>query len=140
MPIFRYFVFVGGILLALLSAADRYLPAAVVRTDETDLDRTTIRIRSARSLPEKIVFDTRPRADSPAVTSAEPIPEERRGSAREALAAIPATPLSEIKVEPHAGKRVEARPKKKRWARLPRKSPEPRLAFDRQDAFAGSWW
>ncbi|SFJ72865.1 hypothetical protein [Bradyrhizobium sp. Gha] len=138
MPIVRYFVFVGGILLALLFAADRYLPSPVVRTDKADLDRTTIRIRSARSLPEKIVFDMRPRTDIPAVTAAEPIPEERRASAREALAAMPAP--SEVKVEPHAGKRVEARPKRKRWAKLPRKSPEPRLAFDRQDAFAGSWW
>jgi len=63
MPIIRYFVVVGGVLIALLLAADRYFPAPVERTNATDLDRTTIRISSARRLPEKIVFDTRPRAD-----------------------------------------------------------------------------
>lgn len=59
MPIVRYIVFVGGLLLALLFATDRYLPAPVERTDTTDPDRTTIRIQSARSLPDKVVFDTR---------------------------------------------------------------------------------
>ena len=29
MPIIQYFIFVGGLLLALLFAADRYLPAPV---------------------------------------------------------------------------------------------------------------
>ncbi|MCC8954163.1 hypothetical protein H8B02_12075 [Bradyrhizobium sp. Pear77] len=36
MPIFRYFAFVGGLLLALLFAADRYLPTPVERTNATD--------------------------------------------------------------------------------------------------------
>ena len=51
MPIIRYFVFVGGLLLALLFAADRYLPAPIERAGPSDPDRTIIRIASARSLP-----------------------------------------------------------------------------------------
>ncbi|WP_092257156.1 hypothetical protein [Bradyrhizobium sp. Rc3b] len=109
MPIIRYFVAVGGALLALLFAADRYLPAPIERAGEADLDRTTIRIRSARSLPEKIIFDTRFRPDNPAVAAAEPTAEQRLGSAREALAAMPAAPAPETKKEPPARRRAEAR-------------------------------
>lgn len=43
MPITRYFVSVGG-LLALLFAADRYLPAPVEDAAAADPDRTIIRI------------------------------------------------------------------------------------------------
>jgi hypothetical protein len=50
MPIVRYFVFVGGLLLAPLFAADRYLPEVPERFAAGDVDRTIIRIRSARPL------------------------------------------------------------------------------------------
>lgn len=70
MPIFRYFVFVGGLLLALLFATDRYLPAPVEQSGPSDPDRTIIRIASARTFPEKIVFDTRPPTDGPISTKA----------------------------------------------------------------------
>ncbi|WP_407122629.1 hypothetical protein [Bradyrhizobium sp. STM 3561] len=86
MPIIRYFVFVGGLLLAVLFVADRYLPAPVQRAGPSDLDRTIIRIAAARTLPEKIVFDTRPRADLPTITQADS-PEEPRQQVREAMAA-----------------------------------------------------
>ena len=60
MPIFRYFVFVGGALLALLFAADYVLPSqpvaqAVVTASN---DQPLIRIRSDRHLPERVVLDT----------------------------------------------------------------------------------
>ncbi|WBL77301.1 hypothetical protein I3J27_30440 [Bradyrhizobium xenonodulans] len=140
MPIVRYFVFVGGLLLALLFAADRYLPAPVERTGATDPDRTTIRIRSARSLPEKIVFDARPRADVPKIAEAHPMPEEPQQSAREAMASMPAAPPPDAKKEPPERKRAEARPQAKRWAKSARRPAEPRLAFERHDFFTGGWW
>ncbi|MHC4049885.1 hypothetical protein [Bradyrhizobium sp. 25ACV] len=140
MPIVRYFVFVGGLLLALLFAADRYLPAPVERNDATDPDRTTIRIRSARSIPEKIVFDTRPRADLPKMAQTHPMPEEPRQSAREAMASLPAALPLDAKKEPPERKRAEARPQAKRWAKSARRSAEPRLAFERHDFFTGGWW
>lgn len=140
MPIIRYFLFVGGLLLALLFAADRYLPPPVERTDATDPDRTTIRIRSARSLPEKIVFDTRPRTDVPKMVEAHPTPEEPQQSAREAMASLPAVPTPDAKKEPPERKRAEARPQAKRWAKSARRPAEPRLAFERHDFFTGGWW
>jgi hypothetical protein len=59
MPLLRYFFLVGGALLALLFAADAYLPKspAVERATAT-ADLSMIRIRSDRKWPERIVFDT----------------------------------------------------------------------------------
>ncbi|MGY8683137.1 hypothetical protein Q2941_35985 [Bradyrhizobium sp. UFLA05-153] len=139
MPIIRYFVFVGGLLLALLFAADRYLPAPVETAAVADPDRTIIRISSARSLPEKIVFDTRPRADVPNVVQANAIPEDPREQMRQAMTAMPAAPSAEVKKEPPA-RFAQARPHPKRSAKPSTRVPERRLAFDRHDPFAGGWW
>lgn len=140
MPIIRYFVFVGGLLLALLFAADRYLPAPVGRTDAADPDRTIIRISSARRLPEKIVFDTRPRADVPKMAQTDATSDQPEHQVREAMAAIPAAPSAEIKKEPPARVPAQARPHPKRSAKLSKRAPERRLAFDRHDPFSGGWW
>ncbi|MCK1625911.1 hypothetical protein IVA98_22630 [Bradyrhizobium sp. 160] len=139
MPIIRYFVFVGGLLLALLFAADRYLPAPIEHEDATDPDRTTIRIRSARSLPEKIVFDASPRNDVPKIAQDEPIPEPQQ--VREAMAAMPAAPPAQFKKEPPARISAEPRPHPKQSAKLSKRvPPERRLAFERYDPFSGGWW
>lgn len=58
MPIIRYFLFAGAFAAALLFALDRTLPSLGEPTQSADVDRTIIRIRSARDLPEKIIFDT----------------------------------------------------------------------------------
>jgi hypothetical protein len=137
MPITRYFVFVGGLLLALLFAADRYLPAPIERAGAADPDRTIIRIHSARSLPEKIVFDLRPRDDVPKIVQADQIPEPPQ-QVREAMAAMPAAPSAQIKKGPPA--RLYAVTHPKRSARLSKRAPERRLAFDRQIPFSGGWW
>jgi hypothetical protein len=73
MPIFRYFVFVGGALLALLFVADFSLPkppaAQSIVTASSDLP--LIRIRSERKLPERLVLDTsQPTIAPPTVTTA----------------------------------------------------------------------
>ena len=71
MPLLRYFVFIGGVLLALLFASDAYLPkVAVAEGPETGVDKSIIRIHSDRKWPERIVFDTTP----PTVTSPAIIP------------------------------------------------------------------
>ena len=59
MPLLRYFLFVGGVLLALLFISDAYLPKLpdAVRAD-ADAPVTAIRIHSDRKWPERIVFDT----------------------------------------------------------------------------------
>ncbi|RXH23046.1 MULTISPECIES: hypothetical protein [Bradyrhizobium] len=139
MPIIRYFLFVGGLLLALLFAADRYLPAPVERAGPSDPDRTIIRIASARTLPEKIVFDTRPRADLPIIAQTDPLPEDPRQQVREAMAAMPAAPAAEVKESPVRAS-VAARMHPKRSAKLQKRTPDRRLAFERADPFAGGWW
>ncbi|KQT13729.1 MAG: hypothetical protein ACOY3N_11525 [Bradyrhizobium sp.] len=139
MPIIRYFVFVGGFLLALLFAADRYLPAPVEAAAVADPDRTIIRIKSARSLPEKIVFDTSQRAEVPMIAQADPIPEEPPREVREAMAAVPGAPSGEARKEaPARAAAVLTHPK--RSAKLQKRTPDRRLAFERTDPFAGRWW
>ena len=139
MPIIRYFVFVGGFLLALLFAADRYLPAPVEAAAVADPDRTIIRIKSARSLPEKIAFDTSQRAEVPMIAQADPIPEEPSREVREATAAVPRAPSGEARKEaPARAAAVLTHPK--RSAKLQKRTPDRRLAFERTDPFAGRWW
>ncbi|KRR27235.1 hypothetical protein CQ13_22495 [Bradyrhizobium retamae] len=56
----RYFLFVGGVLLALLVAIDAFVPqqAVVASQGVSSLDKTVVRIRSDQKLPERVVFDT----------------------------------------------------------------------------------
>src|ERR1043166_1742198 len=62
MPLARYFLFVGGTLLALLLAVNAYLPSPVVTggtaAPVADPARPMLRIHSAQKLPERIVIDT----------------------------------------------------------------------------------
>src|SRR5216684_6275492 len=61
MPVLRYFIYVGGVLLALLFVADAYAPPqpAAARADTVvATENPTLRIRSDRKWPQAIVFDT----------------------------------------------------------------------------------
>ena len=60
MPVARYFLFVGGVLLALLFAVDALVPQqAVVASQATpSVDKTVVRIRSDQKPPERVVYDT----------------------------------------------------------------------------------
>lgn len=60
MPIARYFLFVGGVLLALLVAIDAFVPqqAVVVSQAAPSIDKTVVRIRSDQKPPERVVYDT----------------------------------------------------------------------------------
>jgi hypothetical protein len=61
MPVLRYFVFVGGALLALLFAVDAFsskAPDVAVAEASVTPENPTLRIRSDRKWPERIVFDT----------------------------------------------------------------------------------
>ena len=86
MPLMRYFVFVGGALLALLFVANACLPALpateVRSTAASDL--AVIRIHSDRKWPERVVFDTsRPTIvpAAPVLAQAVPAPEPAKVSA-----------------------------------------------------------
>jgi hypothetical protein len=62
MPVARYFLFVGGVLLALLFVVNAMVPQDVVVASTTasspEFDRSTVRIRSTQKLPERVVYDT----------------------------------------------------------------------------------
>ena len=60
MPVARYFLFIGGVLLALLFAIDALTPqqAVVASQAAPAVDKTIVRIRSDQKLPERVVYDT----------------------------------------------------------------------------------
>jgi hypothetical protein len=60
MPVARYFLFVGGVLLALLFAVNALVPqqAVVASQAAPTIDKTVVRIRSDQRPPERVVYDT----------------------------------------------------------------------------------
>jgi hypothetical protein len=58
MPLARYFLYVGGALLALLLIANACMPSSPV-ADRANSRPATIRIHSDQKLPEHVVYDTR---------------------------------------------------------------------------------
>ena len=74
MPVLRYFLFVGGALLALLFAIDAFapkVPVVVAAEASATTENPTLRIRSDRKWPDRIVFDTSlPTIVPPAQTAA----------------------------------------------------------------------
>lgn len=58
MPIIRYFVFASCFVVALLFALDHSLAPLGAAAAGPEVDRSIIRIHSARAWPEKIIFDT----------------------------------------------------------------------------------
>jgi hypothetical protein len=59
MPLARYFLFVGGVLLALLFLINDVMPQTpAMERAEVGPDRSILRIRSDKKWPERIVFDT----------------------------------------------------------------------------------
>jgi hypothetical protein len=60
MPVARYFLFVGGVLLALLLAIDAFVSQETVVASQAapSVDKTIVRIRSDQKLPERVVYDT----------------------------------------------------------------------------------
>ncbi len=95
MPIGRYFIFVGSVLLGLLFLSDRYLPEQIAPSARADVDRSVIRIQTRHKWPEAIVYDTSlPTIVPPVVAAVSPdrLP-------REAFAQVPpAPPPARLKV------------------------------------------
>ena len=122
MPVLRYFLFVGGALLALLLGANALLPreAPAVGSLASSAEVPTIRIHSDRKWPERVVFDTSQpttapvavaKADVPVAASAVTVASPK-ARVREAFAQLP---LSEqvpaVAPEP---KKPEVKPQPKR--------------------------
>jgi len=121
-PIARYFIFVGGTLAALLLIAGWCLPTPqAMFANQVVIDRSIIRIKSARKWPEKVVLDTSqptitpPAIEEPPATQSAWLPPDEAGdqSNLEALAQLkPDTPSAAVD---HPALRV-----KRRLARIAR--------------------
>ena len=122
MPLARYFVFVGGALMALLFAFDFFSPKAVADNgihSAGTVDKSTLRIRSEQKWPERIVLDTTqptvaPKAaEAPIVQAALPGPEPM--AEMTAKARVRETFAQFVPVEP----KKDAVAKKRKTARAP---------------------
>ncbi len=121
MPLMRYFVFVGGALLAILLIANACLPAlpAAQTTSQQAANPSVIRIHSDRKWPERVVFDTTRPTIVPAPAAAAgvaeaPSPQKTatvqplKGQVREAYAQMP-NPNEPRNAEPKRKKKSAAR-------------------------------
>jgi hypothetical protein len=150
MPVARYFLFVGGVLLALLFVIGSYAPQPpVVTASNMDSDKPLIRINSERKWPEAVVFDTShpPVIAAPVVTAANvpaPAPEISANSrVREAYAQL--QPSDPKQMQPPAIKKMaQLKPQPKRKVAqnrvgppmvLAAQQPQPHFGF-----FGNSTW
>ena len=118
MPLGRYFVFIGSLLLALLFLADRYLPQPAATSARAEVDRSIIRLHSRHKWPERIVIDTSlPTIVPPPVKVADK-PEQAPPAARSPRAAFALALPPEI-VAPA----VAAKAAPKRRTRMERTGP-----------------
>lgn len=147
MPVARYFLFVGGVLLALLLAIDALVPqqAAVAIQAAPSVDKTVVRIRSDQKPPERVVFDTSlPTIVPPAVT-AQAVP----AAAPPVVAAAPvANAQARVRetfaqVVPSEAKKPEVQRKRKVARSRPAQMAQPQMRIAQQSHygfFGGSNW
>jgi hypothetical protein len=121
MPVARYFLFVGGVLLALLFAVDAFAPKEPVVVSVAaamPVENPTLRIRSDRKWPEPVVYDTSlptivppPAARIEAATTA-PAPEmSAKARVRESFAQFRPADDPKPEAKPQAKRKVaRARP------------------------------
>ena len=140
MPIARYFLFVGGVLLALLFVVDAFAPKepavgsiAAVAAPETG---PVLRIRSERKWPERVVYDTSlptivpPKVEIAAATQAVPAPVAEmsaKARVRESFAQF----------KPGDDPKPEAKPRPKRKVAKTRSAPphQPMMRVAQQPHF-----
>jgi hypothetical protein len=118
MPVVRYFVFVGGALLALLLIVGNYLPAvpaAQSSRSATGVDLSLIRIHSDAKWPERVVFDTSHPATAPtlaaAATVAEVVPVQKSATTAEASSPVREA-YAQLRPNPNELRKPEKRKRK----------------------------
>jgi hypothetical protein len=125
MPLLRYFIYVGGALMALLLVVSAFFPRAeaVANRDVAtqDVARPAIRIKSDRVVPPRVDLDTsRSMPVVPTLVAAKP-PAVEQAPVREAhaqlIAPLPA-PALPVKVE-HKKTKIAKRPDHQRLAAYP---------------------
>jgi len=136
MPVARYFLLVGGVLLALLFLSNEFLPKLpVAERAEASPDKSAIRIQSDRKWPERVVFDT----NMPTI-----IPPTAPALVAKAEAAAP-TPVAEVsaqarglqafaELKPSEPIKVEQKPQRKRKIAKTRAAP-PMVVVEQQPRF-----
>jgi hypothetical protein len=141
MPVARYFLFVGGVLLALLFLSDAYAPSLpVVSAAETGVNKSAIRIRSDRKWPERVVFDTSIPTIVPAQTAAvvaAPVVTTASVAAAPVVADSPAkapTLQAFAELKPAEPKKPELKPQHKRKVAKTRIAP-PMVLVEQQPRF-----
>ena len=130
MPVMRYFVCVGGVLLALLFVFDAYAPkqAVVVRSAEAVVNTdnpasSALRIRSDRKWPERIVFDTSvPTIVPPPAVVAQSVPAPTAVSEYSPKARVRESFAQFVPPEPA---RAESKPQHKRKVVARSRAPQP---------------
>jgi hypothetical protein len=140
MPVVRYLVVVGGLLLLLLYAADRYFPPASDAPSVAEVDKNIIRIASNRPLPERIVFDVShsPVPGPPAAVDVEHDERSpREPDSEDALAMMPQDRPAETRPIAALSKR-RARHQRAVRSRTAHRMFERRVALDHREIF-GSW-
>jgi hypothetical protein len=118
-PLVRYFIFVGSLLLAMLFLADGYWTDASSQSfvHEARVDKSIIRIQSAHKWPEAVVFDT----SLPTI-----VPPPLPHLAEVPVANSPRDAFAQLKQPPQQASRPSAPPKAKR--KLARRVPATQVA------------
>jgi hypothetical protein len=123
MPLGRYFIFVGSVLLTLLFVSASYMPQLPLEPARADIDRG-IRVQSRHRWPEKIVIDTSLPTIVPASAVAADLPAAappQPGSLRDAFA-LAASEAPQARPLSASGGR---KPVHKRRAKAPRGVADP---------------
>lgn len=108
MPIGRYFLYIGSVLLALLFVADWYLPPGK-EPSRTEVDRYTIRIHSAQRWPTAVTIDTtQPTIVPPPVMAAVEAPKPAHEAYAMATEAVPLPVARPAKLRVHRTKTARA--------------------------------
>src|SRR3954454_12823414 len=149
MPVARYFLFVGGVLLALLFALDAFVPQqAAVAGNSGSIDKTVVRIRSDQKPPERVVYDMTLPTIVPPVTQTQV-----------AAAPAPVAPIADLNAQarvrdtfaqfvPAEAKKLEKQiepqaPRKRKVVRVAKSRSAPPMRFAQQQqhfGFFGNTW
>ena len=155
MPVARYFLFVGGVLLALLFVIDAFAPQqlAVASNDAAQsVDKYTVRIKSDQKLPERVVYDTSLPTIAPpkatVVAAAAPPAPETSAQARVRNTFAQFVPAEAKKLDKQPVKQAELQaPKKHKVAKAtahPSAQPQPPMRLAQQQPrfgfFGGPGW
>lgn len=144
MPVLRYFMFVGAALLALLFVVGAELPPSpAVEAANATPDLSTIRIRSDRKWPARVVFDTSAPTIIPAPTQTASIAPAAAAPERVADVSTKAAVRDAFaQLTPADLKKPEAKPAQKRKVAKRRANPPTMLVAQRPQfgLFANNMW